>query len=81
MVGAKLTSFPMIFSKKLTSQDGSLLIDPRKYKMIVGALQYCIIYRPDISYIVNQLCKFMHSPREGHWTNLKCIVFITQSRS
>lgn len=81
MVGAKLTSFPMIFSKKLTSQDGSLLIDPRKYRMIVGALQYCIICRPDISYIVNQLCKFMHSPREDHWTNLKCIVFITQSRS
>lgn len=41
---------------------------------MVGALQYCTITRPDISYAVNQLCQFMHDPREPHWTAAKRVL-------
>ncbi|KAF5472033.1 hypothetical protein F2P56_008782 [Juglans regia] len=74
MAGAKPLSSPIVSGRKLTSQDGHLLTDPSKYRMIVGALQYCTISRSYISYIVNQLCQFMHSPREGHWTALKRVL-------
>ncbi|KAF5475788.1 hypothetical protein F2P56_007558, partial [Juglans regia] len=74
MAGAKPLSSPTVSGKKLTAHDGLLLKDPSQYRMAVGALQYCTISRPDISYIVNQLCQFMHCPREGHWTALKRVL-------
>lgn len=74
LVGAKPFSQSTISSRKLTSQDGKLLTGLSKYRMIVGALQYCTISRPDISYVVIQLCQFMHSPCEGHWTALKLVL-------
>jgi hypothetical protein len=33
---------------------------------IVGALQYLTCTRPDIAYGVQQVCLFMHDPREPH---------------
>ncbi|XP_042958220.1 uncharacterized mitochondrial protein AtMg00810-like [Carya illinoinensis] len=74
MAGAKPISSPSTFGKKLTAFDGDLLPDPSQYRMAVGALQYCTISRPDIAYIINQLCQFMHSPHEGHWTSLKRVL-------
>ena len=36
--------------------------DHHTYKSVVGALQYLIITRPNLSYAVNQVCQFMHAP-------------------
>lgn len=36
--------------------------DPTHYKSLAGALQYLTVTRPDISFVVNQLCQHMHSP-------------------
>jgi hypothetical protein len=44
------------------------LIDPIEYRSIVGGLQYCTLTRPDISFLINQLCQFIHSPTDKHWT-------------
>ncbi|XP_019156991.1 PREDICTED: uncharacterized protein LOC109153597 [Ipomoea nil] len=41
--------------------------NPTHYRRIVGALQYLTIKRPDLSYSVNRLCQFMHSPTDEHW--------------
>lgn len=63
MARAKTLSSTTVVGKKLSNQDGNLRTDPSQYRMIVGALQYWSIFRPDISYIVNQLCQFLHNPR------------------
>jgi hypothetical protein len=42
------------------------LLDPTKFRHIVGALQYCTLTRPSISYSVKQLCQFLHSPTSVH---------------
>ncbi|KAF5442817.1 hypothetical protein F2P56_035435 [Juglans regia] len=49
-------------------------MDPTEYHHVVGALQYCTISQPGIAYAVNQLCQFMHSPREPHWVVAKRVL-------
>ncbi|BBH02745.1 transposable element gene [Prunus dulcis] len=39
-----------------------------------SALQYLTITRPDLSYAVNQVCQFMHSPTTLHWQAVKRIL-------
>lgn len=56
MVGAKPLSSPTTSGSKLSVHDGDLLHDPTEYRQVVGSLQYCTLTRPDIAYIVNQLC-------------------------
>lgn len=43
-----------------------LLYNPTEYRFIVGDLQYLTWTRPDLSFAVNQICQFMHAPREQH---------------
>ncbi|GJZ34670.1 ribonuclease H-like domain-containing protein [Tanacetum coccineum] len=35
--------------------------------ILAGSLQYLTFTRPDISYVVQQICLFMHDPREPHF--------------
>ncbi|GKC74104.1 oligopeptide transporter 3, partial [Tanacetum coccineum] len=39
-----------------------------------GLIQYLTFTRPDISYAVQQVCLFMHDPREPHFSALKRIL-------
>lgn len=41
---------------------GDLMDDASMYCSIVGSLQSTNIIRPKISYDVNSVCQFMHSP-------------------
>ena len=45
--------------------------DSHLYRRILGALQYLNFTRPDISYVVNQGCRSMHSPQPTDWVRLK----------
>ncbi|XP_019156474.1 PREDICTED: uncharacterized protein LOC109153138 [Ipomoea nil] len=48
--------------------------NPTQYRRVVGALQYLTITRPDLSYSVNRLCQFMHSPTTDHWALVKRVL-------
>jgi hypothetical protein len=74
MQGAKPLAYPTTSGMKLSLYDGILLPDPTEYRRVVGALQYCTISRPNISYAVNQLCQFMHNPRDTHWMAVKRVL-------
>nr|GEY99038.1 ribonuclease H-like domain-containing protein [Tanacetum cinerariifolium] len=54
--------------------DGDPVSDPTLYRSLVGALQYLTFTWPDISYAVQQVCLFMHHPREPHFSALKRIL-------
>jgi histone deacetylase 1/2 len=74
MVGAKPFTSPTVTSTKLSSFDGEVLSDPTDYRYIIGALQYWTITRPNIAYVVNQLCQYMRQPRSSHWQAMKRVL-------
>ncbi|KAJ0828851.1 putative RNA-directed DNA polymerase [Helianthus annuus] len=74
MTNCKSCNTPCDTDSKLSAQAGSLLSDGTLYRSLAGALQYLTFTRPDISYSVQQVCLFMHAPREPHFQYLKRIL-------
>ncbi|KAF5463438.1 hypothetical protein F2P56_019353 [Juglans regia] len=74
MLDAKPVSSPMSSSQKLLLFSGAPYSDPSHYQIIVGALQYLSLTWPDISFVVNKVCQFMHKPTDEHWTAVKRIL-------
>jgi hypothetical protein len=65
MVDCKPMSTPLEAKTKIGSND-TPLDDPSYYRGLVGALQYLTLTRPDLSYSVNYVSQFMHSPTIMH---------------
>jgi hypothetical protein len=51
---------------KLYIKDGKPLEDINQFQRLVGKLIYLTVTRPDISYFISQIIKFMYSPRTSH---------------
>lgn len=62
MVGAKGITTHMISGPALFARYGEKFCDVHLYRSVVGALQYVMLTRPEISYSVNKACQFIHSP-------------------
>lgn len=73
MTNCTSCSTPVDTKTKL-SPDGEPVSDPTLYRSLAGALQYLTFTRPDIVFAVQQVCLFMHDPREPHFTALKRIL-------
>ena len=58
---------------KLTTLDGPPVAGPSEYWSIASALQYLTFTHPDIAYVVQQICLFMHDPQEPHLALVKRI--------
>ena len=76
MTDCKAVTSPMSTSETLTREGGPLLSPEgaTRYRSIVGALQYLTLTRPNISYVVNKVCQYLHSSAKEHWTAAKRIL-------
>jgi histone deacetylase 1/2 len=76
MVNCKPDSTPISTSEKLSTFVGTPLgpNDATNYRSIVGVLQYLTLTKPDISFVVNKVCQFLHAPTEVHWSAVKRIL-------
>jgi hypothetical protein len=72
---------PIDTKSKVSAHDGKRVSDSTLYRSIAGALQYLILTRPDISYAVQQICLYMHDPRESHMQLVKRILRYIQGTS
>ncbi|XP_019155769.1 PREDICTED: uncharacterized protein LOC109152517 [Ipomoea nil] len=73
MVDCKPITTPATVTKPVTPSE-ELFENPTQYRRIVGALQYLTITRPDLAYVVNRLCQFMHSSTVDHWALVKRVI-------
>eukprot|EP00253_Pinus_taeda_P018130 PITA_18130 len=65
---------PMEKNLKLTSIEGKEFEDATKYRQLVGNLNYLTTTRPEISFAVGILSRFMKKPCEGHWFAAKRVL-------
>nr|GEV57641.1 ribonuclease H-like domain-containing protein [Tanacetum cinerariifolium] len=73
MVNCNPSRTPVDTESKL-GPDGVSVQDPTLYRSLTGGLQYLTFTRPDLSYAVQQICLYMHDPREPHLAALKRIL-------
>ena len=80
LTGSKPASTPLEENHKLTSVlydesvaassgkplNDEFLKDPTSYQKLIGKLLYLTMTRPDISYAIQNLSQFMHSPKKSH---------------
>ncbi|KAK3015718.1 hypothetical protein RJ639_005918 [Escallonia herrerae] len=64
--GAKPCNTPMNPSVHLTKDDGDRFNDPKKYRRLVGKLNYLTVTRPNIAYAVSTVSQFMSEPTVKH---------------
>ncbi|XP_016694344.1 secreted RxLR effector protein 161-like [Gossypium hirsutum] len=69
---------PMVSTSKLSQSSGCAIENAGDYRSIVGALQYVVITRPDITFAVNKVCQFMHRPLDQHFQAVKRILWYLQ---
>ncbi|KAH9704206.1 retrovirus-related pol polyprotein from transposon RE2 [Citrus sinensis] len=71
MESIKETATPLSSTTHLILNDGSPPVDASRYRSLIGGMQYLSLTRPDVSYAINKLAQYMHSPRQTHWTAAK----------
>ncbi|GJS02490.1 retrovirus-related pol polyprotein from transposon TNT 1-94 [Tanacetum coccineum] len=62
----KPATIPIDPQSPLNDNEGTLLLDPSRYRTLVGKLIYLTITRPDISFAAQLLSQFSHSLRKTH---------------
>lgn len=63
----KTLKLPMDTHDKLIPDSGFLLHEPKVYQRLIWELIYLTINRPNITFIVHVLSKFIHCPTSSHY--------------
>ncbi|XP_060670182.1 secreted RxLR effector protein 161-like [Ziziphus jujuba] len=66
MLDCKPISTPMEVNAKLSAYEGKDLEDATMYQQLVGSLIYLTLTRPDISFAVGVVSRYMQSPKKPH---------------
>ena len=56
------------------TKEGELFEDPKRYRRLVGKLNYLVVTRPNIAYSVSVLSHYMLSPTVSHWAAVEHIL-------
>ncbi|GJZ80177.1 zinc finger, CCHC-type containing protein [Tanacetum coccineum] len=74
MMDCNATRSPMEHKLKLSKDEEGELADPTEYRSIVGALRYLTHTRPDLSFTVGVVSRFMEKPTVKHLQAVKRIL-------
>ena len=74
MLSSKPAKSPCAPNIKLVPNEGSFLSNPYEYKSLVGSLHYLAFTKPDLSFVVHQVCQFMSFPTNIHLVAAKRIL-------
>jgi hypothetical protein len=74
MTDCKSTPTPFLSGIKLEDGRETPLVDSTLYRQLVGSLFYLTHSRPNLSYVVGAVSRFMQEPHDLHWKAAKCIL-------
>eukprot|EP00253_Pinus_taeda_P027844 PITA_27844 len=74
MQDCKPTTTPMQPGLKLSAQSSSPLVNETLFRQLVGSLIYLTATRPDISFAVSYISRFMSAPKADHWIAAKRVL-------
>ena len=72
-LGAKPCNSPIAQSLHFT-REGELFGDPKRYRRLIGKLNYLTVIHPDIAHSVSVISQYMSYPTVDHWTNVEHIL-------
>jgi hypothetical protein len=78
MTDCKSSLTPFLSGVKLEDGRETPLVDNTLYRQLVGSLLYLTHSRPDLSYAVGAVSRFMQELHELHWKDAKCILRYVQ---
>jgi hypothetical protein len=78
MTDYKSAPTPFLSGVKLEDGEETPLIESTLYRQLVGSLLYLTHSRPDLSYVVGTVSRFMQEPHELHWKVAKRILRYVQ---
>ena len=67
MSNCKPAPTPFQSSVKLTIECTTPYVDATLYHQLIGSLIYLNHSRPDLSFVVSMISRFMQEPRQSHW--------------
>ncbi|KAE8673443.1 Detected protein of unknown function [Hibiscus syriacus] len=79
MLECKSTSTPMELNVKMCAHEGKDLEDATMYRQLVGSLIYLTLTRPDISYAVGVMSRYMQNPKKPHLDAVRRILRYVKS--
>ena len=71
MGGCNGCAIPMEPRLKLSKKSSSPLVDATLYRSLIRSLRYLLHTRPDLTFSVGYLSRFMEEPRQEHMAALK----------
>ena len=74
MSECNLTHVPMEFNLKLSKSQEEKSVDESEYRRHIGCLRYMLHTRPDLSFSVGVISRYMQEPNESHGADLKHIL-------
>jgi hypothetical protein len=66
MINANDVSIPCDLGTKLENDTNTTYVDATFYRQLVGSLNYLTLTRPDISYVVGLVSRYMSKPQQSH---------------
>ncbi|GKA66765.1 ribonuclease H-like domain, reverse transcriptase, RNA-dependent DNA polymerase [Tanacetum coccineum] len=74
MIDCNETLIPMDPGTRLTKITEGTMVNATEYRSLIGCLRYLLHTRPDLSYSVGLLSRFMQEPREQHMKAIKQVL-------
>ncbi|KAJ0936654.1 putative RNA-directed DNA polymerase [Helianthus annuus] len=74
MTKCNAAKYPMEHKLRLVKDEKGKEVNPTEYRRVIGCLRYLIHTRPDLSYAVGVVSRFMQTPKESHLAAVKQIL-------
>ncbi|GAU16044.1 hypothetical protein TSUD_339150 [Trifolium subterraneum] len=65
---------PIVPGNKLTKDEGGKTVDVTNYRQVIGCLMYLLATRPDLTYSVCLIARYMERPTEAHLAAAKRVM-------